>query len=272
MASLNLFSTLRKGSDPFRRVLRSVDSPAPTLKLALSRLLQLGLVLALAAVVVVGAVVLSSNGGDTETPAADQPTESGKTMAQEVEELYAGISQKGNLLGKRDAPATVVEIADLQCPFCAQYSVQSLPTIVRDYVRTGKVNYELRIRSFLGRDSVRGAGAAAAAAEQDRMFQFADLFFRNQGPENSDYADDAFMRMVAEQVPGLDADAVVAAADDPLAQPAVERDELYARKIGSTSTPDFYLKRGERLTPITPQGTSPEDYAAAIDAALASSS
>jgi protein-disulfide isomerase len=224
-------------------------------------------VIAFAAVVVVGAIVLSSNGAD-EPAATTQP---GVTPAEEVAELYAGIPQDGNRLGDPAAPATLVEIADLQCPFCAQYSFESLPTVVRDYVRTGKLKYELRIRSFLGRDSVRAAGAAAAAADQDRMYQFADLFFRNQGPENSGYADADFIRGIASQVEGLDVERVVAAADDPLAQPAVRRDELFARRIGSTGTPDFYIRRNGRLTPLAPQGTSPEAYTAAIDAALAGS-
>ena len=105
-----------------------------------------------------------------------------------------------------------------------------MPAIVRDYVRTGKLNYELRFRSFLGRDSVRAAGAAAEAANQDLMYQFADIFFRNQGPENSGYADDDFMRDVARQVEGLDIEKVVAAADDPLAQPAVREGEQFARR------------------------------------------
>ena len=229
--------------------------------------MQLVVVLALAAAVVVGAIVVSSNGAEEPATTAARP---GATPAQEVRELYAGIPQDGLRLGDPDAPATLVEIADLQCPFCAQYSTEALPTIVRDYVRTGKLRYELRIRSFLGRDSVRAAGAAAAAADQDRMYQFADLFFRNQGLENSGYADDEFMRDVASQVQGLDVDAVVAAADDPLAQPAVARQEQFARDIGSTGTPDFYLRRDGILTPLNPQGTSPEAYAAAIDAALSS--
>jgi protein-disulfide isomerase len=189
--------------------------------------------------------------------------------AEEVAALYEGIPQDGMRLGQPDAPATLVEIADLQCPFCAQYSTQVLPSIVDDYVRTGKVAYELRIRSFLGRDSVRAAGAAAEAARENRMYQFADLFFRNQGAENSGYADDAFMRGIASQVEGLDAERVVAAADDPLSYPAVERGEMFARRIGSTGTPDFYLRRDGQLTPLTVQGTAPEDYAAALDAALA---
>ena len=163
-----------------------------------------------------------------------------------------------------------MEIADLQCPFCAQYSLEAMPTIVRDYVRTGKLNYELHFRSFLGRDSVRAAGAAAEAANQDRMYQFADVFYRNQGPENSGYADADFMRDVARQVEGLDIEKVVAAADDPLAQPAVREAEQFARGIGSTSTPDFYIRKGDRMTQLEPQGTSPEAYAAAIDAALGS--
>ena len=103
------------------------------------------------------------------------------------------------------------------------------------------------------------------------MYQFADLFFRNQGPENSGYADADFIRGIASQVEGLDVERVVAAADDPLAQPAVRRDELFARRIGSTGTPDFYVRRNGRLTPLAPQGTTPEAYTAAIDAALAGS-
>jgi protein-disulfide isomerase len=232
-----------------------------------SRTLRLVVVAALAAVVVVGAIVLSSSSGDEPTtPAASQ---NGVTPAEEVQELYAGIPQKGSRLGDPDAPATLVEIADLQCPFCAQYSVQALPTIVRDYVRTGKISYELHVRSFLGRDSVRAAGAAYAAAEQNRMYQFADLFYRNQGPENSDYADADFIRTIASQVNGLDAEKVVKAADDPVAQPGVREAEQFARDLGSTGTPDFYIQKDGRLTPLAPQGTSAEAYTAAIDAALA---
>jgi protein-disulfide isomerase len=216
--------------------------------------------------VVAGAIVLSSNGADE--PPAPAASTSGATAAEEVRELYAGIPQDGTRLGEPGAPATLVEIADLQCPFCAQYSVQVMPTIVRDYVRTGKLDYELRFRSFLGRDSVRAAGAAAAAARQDRMYQFADVFYRNQGPENSDYADAGFMREIAGQVEGLDVEHMVSAADDPLAQPAVRAGEQFARDLGSTGTPDFYIRKDGRMTPLAPEGTAPEAYAAAIDQAL----
>jgi len=232
-------------------------------------LVRLGAVVVLAAIVVVAAILISG-GGDDEQAASPTPAASGEpTVNEEVAKLYDGIQQQGIHLGTKSAPATLVEIADLQCPFCAEYSRNALPTVVRDYVRPGKVRYELHFRSFLGRDSVRAAGAAAYAAQQNRMYQFADLFYRNQGPENSDYADSAFIRRIAGQVKGLDAEKAVAAANDPLSWPAVRAGEQFARNLGSTGTPDFYVRMGGRLTPLNVQGTTPEDYARALDAALA---
>jgi protein-disulfide isomerase-like protein with CxxC motif len=92
-----------------------------------------------------------------------------------------------------------------------------------------------------------------------------------QGPENSDYADSAFIRQIVSQVQGLDAEKVVAAADDPLSHPAVRAAEQFAQDIGSASTPDFYLRVNGRLTKVEAQGTAPEDYVTALDAALAGS-
>jgi protein-disulfide isomerase len=224
-------------------------------------LLQLGAVVALAAIVVVGAILLSGGGGDDDNASAP--------ASKAEEDVYAGIPQDGIHLGKPGAAATLVEIADLQCPFCAAYSREALPSVVRDYVRPGRVRYELHFRSFLGRDSVRAAGAAAYAASENRMYQFADAFYRNQGPEESGYADSDFIRTIARQVQGLDPEKAVAAANEPLSWPAVKAGEVFARNLGSTSTPDFYVRKGGRLQPLNPQGTAPEDYARALDAALA---
>ncbi len=232
------------------------------------RVVQLLVVLALAAIVVVGAIVVS--GGNDEQEAAAPPP-GAPSVADEVRQTYAGIPQNGIRLGRPGASATLVEIADLQCPFCAQHSTTVLPSVVRDYVRTGKVRYELHFRSFLGRDSVRAAGAAAYAAKQNRMYQFADVFYRNQGPEESGYADSAFIRKIASQVQGLDPEQAVAAANDPLAQPAVRGAEQFARNLGSTGTPDFYVRKGGRLAPLNAQGTTPGDFASALDQALGAS-
>jgi protein-disulfide isomerase len=231
---------------------RRYPDPVPTRS---RPVVQLAVLALLAAAVVVGAILISRGGAETPARTAAAP------------DVYAGIPQNGIRLGDPDARATLVEFADLQCPFCAQYAVEAMPTIVRDYVRTGRVAYELQLRSFLGPDSQRAAASAAAAAREDRLYQFVDAFYRNQGPENSGYVDDAFLRRIAGEA-GVDPQAVVAAAADPAAEHAVRRAERLAESIGSNGTPDFYVRRGRRLQQLSPQGTSPEAYAQALDAAL----
>jgi protein-disulfide isomerase len=214
------------------------------------------------------ALALAAGCGGEDEPAA-APAPAASDPAREVARLYEGIPQDGVRLGSAGAPATLVEFADLQCPFCAQYSTQVMATVVRDYVRTGRIAYDLRMRAYIGRDSVRAAGAAAAAARQDRLYEFSDLFYREQGPENSGYVTNAFVRAIAEQVPGLDVDAVVEAANDPLAEPLVHKAQELSERVGSTGTPDFYLRRpGRRLRRISVRGQAPEDFTRALDAAL----
>ena len=71
------------------------------------------------------------------------------------------------------------------------------PTILDRYVRTGKVQLELRLLRFIGPDSDRLARVAVAAAAQNRMWQFAELAYLRQGTENSGYATDDFINRLA---------------------------------------------------------------------------
>lgn len=131
--------------------------------------------------------------------------------ADEVNARYAGLPEDGITLGAPDAPLTLTEFADLQCPYCAQFARQALPTLVDDYVRPGKLRLVFRGLHFLGEDSVRGARMAGAMGLQDRLWPFVDLFYLNQEAENSGYADDDFLLELAEAIDGADADAAMSA-------------------------------------------------------------
>lgn len=124
--------------------------------------------------------------------------------AADVQSLLKGIPQRGNVLGKATAPATIVEYIDLQCPFCQQFERQAMPTLIQQYVLTGKAKVVMRPIAFIGPDSQLGRLAAIAAGRQNKMFNFAELLYLNQGAENSGWLQNSTITAVAASVPGLD--------------------------------------------------------------------
>ena len=174
-----------------------------------------------------------------------------------------GIPQSGLALGSPKAPVTIVEFADLQCPFCAEYHRNVFPSILDRYVRTGKVRLELRLLRFLGPDSDRLARVAAAAAAQNRMWQFVGLAYDNQGQENSGYATNGFINKLARDagLKRLDAGAA--------AERQVQANESLAKTAGVDSTPSFLIGRtGGTLRPFQPSDLTPGAFIPKIDSEL----
>jgi protein-disulfide isomerase len=234
------------------------------------RLMTLGGVLAAAAVVVVVAIVVSGGGGNkaSDRPQAAQTSSGAIPGQKESAEMLAGIPQKGIYLGKTDAPVRLVEFADLQCPICREYSLQSLPTLVQDYVRTGKVRMEFRNLSFLGPDSITAGRAAAAAAQQNKLWNFADVLYFNQGEENSGYVTPQFIDRInkAAGVDSAEADAFAksAASQEPLAAA-----NTMANQFGVNATPTILVgKRGGDLKAVNADATDVSAYKSAIDGVL----
>jgi protein-disulfide isomerase len=213
------------------------------------KLVRLGIVASLALLVVVGLVIASPSEPEPV------PAPAGATS------LFDGIAQDGIALGSPDAPFVLTEFADLQCPFCAAYARDVLPGVVERHVRSGRLRLELHVLAFLGEDSVRGGAMAAAAARQDRLWSFAEAFYRSQGPENSGYATDAFLRATAEATPGLDVDRAFRERDDRAVLQTLAEAERAAGALGADHTPAFYLRKGDGR----PRAIEPE----ALDAALA---
>jgi protein-disulfide isomerase len=200
-----------------------------------SRLLRLAAgaaFLALAAVLVLIVITASGSGdgGDTEI-------EDGAAVA----ELLDGIPQRQMALGDPEAPVELIEFGDLQCPVCAAYSEEILPAIMETQVRKGEVKIDFRNLTIVGPESVGAGAAALAAGRQGRGWSFVDLFYRNQGDENSGYADDdAFLKAVAK-----------AAGVRNLARWDAERAEMTgeveetsqeAANLGFDGTPSFAIK------------------------------
>jgi protein-disulfide isomerase len=224
------------------------------------RLRMLGIVLAGAVVLVVIAIVVSSGGSSSKT--TPPPPQKGELVSGQNASaaLLGGIPQHGIELGQPSAPLTLVQFEDLQCPFCRAYTVDEFPAIVRDYVRTGKLKIEFRNFTFIGNDSVTAGQYASAAGKQNKLWNFVDLFYLNQGQENSGYVTQSFLSRLLKAVPGLDATKAHADALAPDAVTGMKQANTLASQKGIDSTPSFLLgKTGGTLQrfPSDPNAGTP---------------
>lgn len=182
-----------------------------------------------------------------------------------VSARFAGIPQDGIRLGSPSAPVTLVEFADLQCPFCGVYARDVLPTIIDRYVRPGKVKLELNLMTFVGEDSVKAGRMAAAATAQDRFWGFTDAFFAAQGQENTGYVTDDFLKETAA-AGGVDYE--TAKGDDNTADRVLEQAQAAAERLGVSSTPTFFIRRGHDEEPLKIDDLESETFTPALDEAL----
>jgi len=85
-------------------------------------------------------------------------------------------------LGRPDAPVTIVEFSDYQCPFCQQFFLATLPALKRDYIDTGKVRYVFRDYPLdqIHPQARKAAEAAHCAGDQGKYWEMHDLLFRSQ--------------------------------------------------------------------------------------------
>ncbi len=217
------------------------------------RLWRLGAVTAAAAVLVAVAVAVSSGGGEKPAPPATTST------------LLAGIPERDGVLGDPKAPVTVTEYVDLQCPVCARAAESTLPALIRDEVRAGKVKLAVRTLHFLGPDSERAARVAAGAERQGRLWAFLEAFYARQGTENSGYVTDGFLREVSKAA-GVDAGKALAQADSSSATQRLERANADAARMGVQGTPTLTVARAGGPEQVL--RASPLD-AAAVQAELA---
>lgn len=158
-----------------------------------------------------------------------------------AQETFVDVPQNGTTLGQEDAPVTIQLYEDFQCPFCARFSRQTLPEVVDSLVRPGKAKVVAETLAFLGPDSVTAGSAALAAAGQDRYWQYADLFFENQGTENSGYVTDGFLTGLAQQTEGLNVDAWNRARDDASVERELAAVAGRANRDGVNSTPTLVI-------------------------------
>jgi protein-disulfide isomerase len=192
--------------------------------------------------------------------------------ATETAALLRGLPQDGVTLGRKDAPVTILEIADLKCPSCQEHELRVQPQVVDRLVRTGRANLQMQLVNY--RDDAAGTtdgeGARRAAygfAARDRFWNFVHATYWNQGPEQDQWATEARLREVATAAPGIEP-AQVDVRETPATRTATATADRLAAALRTDGTPSVYvIPRGSSTGEEVADSGSVDAIARAVEAA-----
>lgn len=166
-------------------------------------------------------------------------------------------------VGDLDAPLVIVEWTDYSCPYCAMFAVDTLPTLLEEYVETGLVRYEIHDVAKLGAESLEAAVAARAAGEQGAYLEFMEAVYAASPRDGHPVFTEATLVRFAEQAGVDDLDAFRARLGAADLQSAVLESQEAAQAAGIESIPSFAIG-DEYLLGARPL----DDFRTVIDAQL----
>jgi len=144
--------------------------------------------------------------------------------------------------GSPDAPVTVYEMSDFQCPWCGRFARETLPLIEREYVATGRVRIVfVNLPLPMHRNAVPAAELAMCAARQGRFWPVHDLLFRHQ-ERWSDLQQPGSVFLALGDSAGARREELVECLRSGATRALVERDARGAHRSGARSTPTFYIE------------------------------
>ncbi len=152
------------------------------------------------------------------------------------------------MIGSPNAPVTIVEFSDFECPFCARFHQDTLPLIMQNYVETGAVN--IVYRDFpIDRihPNARMAHIASECADEQGMFwPYHDMLFEGQSEWNRLGPEELAGQMVTYAgALSLDVDAFASCLENPVINAEISADKAQGSQYGATGTPAFFIGNDE---------------------------
>ena len=175
------------------------------------------------------------------------------------------------IIGDPNAPVTIIEFSDFQCPFCARFHVQTLPSIYEQYIDQGKV--KLVFRDFpiqsIHPNALPAAVAAECANEQGKFKEMHDMLFENQNEWNRQETTAALstFSQYAKEIE-LEGKIFESCLTNGKHIDEIRKDLDDGREYGVTGTPGFFVGNDE-IGYVELKGAQPfESFKKIIDAQL----
>jgi protein-disulfide isomerase len=150
------------------------------------------------------------------------------------------LTSSTTVLGDPNAPITVEEYADFQCPACDAFARGTLKQIEEKYVKNGTVKIVFHNFAFIGEESIRAAEAAECANDQGKFWEMYDTLFANQGGENQGAFSDAKLTGLAQGI-GLDMAQFNACFTSGKYRALVESETSNGQLRGVSQTPTLFI-------------------------------
>ncbi len=175
------------------------------------------------------------------------------------------------IIGDPNAPITIIEFSDFQCPFCARFHVQTLPSIMDEYIEQGKV--KLVFRDFpiqsIHPNALPAAVAAECANDQGKFKDMHDILFDNQNQWNKQETTDVLttFSQYAKEIQ-LEQETFDSCLTSGKHIDEIRKDLQDGRDYGVSGTPGFFVGNDE-VGFIELKGAQPfESFKKVIDAQL----
>lgn len=196
--------------------------------------------------------------GQEPSPLANQP---GEVAGQAAVKKEVSVDDDP-VIGDPNAPITIIEFSDFQCPYCAQFAQGSFLQLKEAYINTGKARLvfrDLPLTQIGHLNAQKAAEAAACAADQDKFLEYHDKLFETQGAWAEEENPTETFKSYANEI-GLSGD-FTTCLDGGEKTAEVQNDAATAQSLGINGTPTFIIGKGDTVAfDQTPTRTDPFFY------------
>jgi protein-disulfide isomerase len=191
--------------------------------------------------------------GQVPQAAAPAPPLPQPTAQPSPSAVKADVALGQHVLGDPNAPITIVEFSDFQCPFCARFFQQTESQLIDTYVKTGKAKFAYRHFPLSFHQNAQKAAEASECAAKlggnDAFWKMHDVIFRNGQGDGTGMAVNDLKKYAVDM--GLDATAFNQCLDNGETAGIVQQDQRDGSAAGVSGTPTFYIN-GQQLVGAQP--------------------